>query len=115
MTSKYTPSGLFPKSVETTGLTVGTCSVRVAVVAQQVGGEVRAGALQDAVRLVPLHRRKSSPACFVLAPSCMYWLLVYVSGIPPLEEHMLRTRGDKFRAYQRRTNAFFPGPVRSGS
>ncbi len=46
----------------------------------------------------------------LLAPACMYWLLVYVSGIPPLEKHMLRTRGDKFRAYQRRTNAFFPGP-----
>lgn len=44
------------------------------------------------------------------APVCMYWLLVYVSGIPPLEEHMLRTRGDQFRAYQRRTNAFFPAP-----
>ncbi len=51
----------------------------------------------------------------LLAPACMYWLLVYVSGIPPLEEHMLRTRGEKFRAYQRRTNAFFPGPVRSAS
>ncbi len=49
------------------------------------------------------------------APACMYWLLVYVSGIPPLEEHMLRTRGEKFRAYQRRTNAFFPGPVRNAS
>ena len=46
------------------------------------------------------------------APACMYWLLVYVSGIPPLEEHMLRTRGDAFRAYQRRTNAFFPAPPR---
>ena len=43
-------------------------------------------------------------------PACMYWLLVYVSGIPPLEAHMLRTRGDKFRAYQRRTNTFFPWP-----
>ena len=49
------------------------------------------------------------------APACMYWLLVYVSGIPPLEQHMLRTRGDRFRAYQRRTNAFFPGPVRDAS
>jgi steroid 5-alpha reductase family enzyme len=45
-------------------------------------------------------------------PACMYWLLVHVSGIPPLEEHMLRSRGDAFRAYQRRTNAFFPGPPR---
>ena len=51
----------------------------------------------------------------LLAPACMYWLLVYVSGIPPLEDHMLRTRGEQFRAYQRRTNAFFPGPVRNAS
>ena len=51
----------------------------------------------------------------LVAPACMYWLLVYVSGIPPLEQHMLRTRGDRFRAYQRRTNAFFPGPVRDAS
>lgn len=43
-------------------------------------------------------------------PACMYWLLVHVSGIPPLEEHMLRTRGDAFRAYQARTSAFFPRP-----
>lgn len=46
----------------------------------------------------------------VAAPATMYWLLVHVSGIPPLEQHMLRSRGDAFRAYQRRTNAFFPGP-----
>lgn len=45
-------------------------------------------------------------------PAVIYWLLVYVSGIPPLEEHMLRSRGEPFRAYQRRTNAFFPWPPR---
>lgn len=45
-------------------------------------------------------------------PVCMYWLLVHVSGIPPLEEHMLERRGDAFRAYQARTNAFFPAPPR---
>jgi steroid 5-alpha reductase family enzyme len=43
------------------------------------------------------------------APACMYWLLVHVSGIPPLEAHMLQTRGHAFRDYQARTNAFFPG------
>jgi steroid 5-alpha reductase family enzyme len=42
----------------------------------------------------------------------MYWLLVHVSGLPPLEEHMLRTRGDAFRAYQARTSAFFLWPSR---
>ena len=43
------------------------------------------------------------------APALMYWLLVHVSGIPLLEEHMLRSRGAKFRVYQARVNAFFPG------
>ena len=44
------------------------------------------------------------------APAMMYWLLVHVSGIPPLEDHMLQSRGEKFRALQQRVNAFFPGP-----
>jgi steroid 5-alpha reductase family enzyme len=44
------------------------------------------------------------------APACMYWVLVHVSGIPPLEEHMLRSRGAQFRALQARTRSFFPFP-----
>ena len=44
------------------------------------------------------------------APVLMYVLLVHVSGIPPLEAHMLRSRGDAFRLYQARVNAFWPGP-----
>ena len=47
------------------------------------------------------------------APVLMYVLLVHVSGIPPLEAHMLRSRGDAFRLYQSRVNAFWPGPPRS--
>ena len=47
------------------------------------------------------------------APVLMYVLLVHVSGIPPLEAHMLRSRGDAFRLYQARVNAFWPGPPRS--
>ncbi len=43
-------------------------------------------------------------------PLLMYWLLVHASGIPPLEAHMLRSRGKAFRAYQHRVNAFWPGP-----
>jgi len=45
------------------------------------------------------------------APVCMYWTLVHVSGIPPLEEHMMHTRGDAFRSYQARVPAFFPFPL----
>jgi steroid 5-alpha reductase family enzyme len=44
---------------------------------------------------------------------CMYWLLNHVSGIPPLEEHMLKKYGERFRAYTRRTSAFFPLPPNS--
>ena len=46
----------------------------------------------------------------VIAPVWMYVLLVYISGIPPLEKHMLETRPLAFKAYQARVNAFFPGP-----
>jgi steroid 5-alpha reductase family enzyme len=41
-------------------------------------------------------------------PALIYWLLVHVSGIPPLEAHMLRSRGEAFRAVQRRIPAFWP-------
>ena len=45
----------------------------------------------------------------------MYWLLVHVSGIPLLEEHMAQTRGEAFREYQRTTPAFFPRPTRTNT
>lgn len=41
---------------------------------------------------------------------CMYALLVHVSGIPPLEAHMVRSRGKAYRDYQATTSAFFPLP-----
>lgn len=46
----------------------------------------------------------------LIAPAFMFYLLVFASGIPPLEQHMLATRGDRFRAYQAKTSAFFPLP-----
>lgn len=49
----------------------------------------------------------------LIGPVCMYWLLAHVSGIPPLEAHMLQTRGEAYRRYQARTSAFFPWPPRS--
>ena len=46
----------------------------------------------------------------LLAPIFMYWILVHVTGIPPLEEQMLRSRGERYRDYQLRTSRFFPLP-----
>lgn len=43
-------------------------------------------------------------------PAMIYWLLVHVSGIPPLEAHMLKSRGAAFADYQKRVSAFFLGP-----
>ncbi len=48
-------------------------------------------------------------------PAFMYWLLVYVSGIPPTEEQMLKSRGDAFRAYQARVSSFLPLPPKNRS
>ena len=45
-----------------------------------------------------------------LAPALMLLLVLKVTGIPPTEAQSLRSRGDDYRAYQRTTNALFPGP-----
>lgn len=45
-------------------------------------------------------------------PICMYWLLAHVSGVPPLEAHMLSRHGQNFRNYQLKTSAFFLWPPR---
>jgi len=49
----------------------------------------------------------------LLAPLQMYGLLAHVSGVPPLEAHMLRKHGAAFAAYQARVSVFFPLPPRS--
>lgn len=43
-------------------------------------------------------------------PAFMFVLLRYVSGVPPLEDAMVRSRGAAFAAYQARVSAFFPLP-----
>jgi len=48
----------------------------------------------------------------LLAPLLMYYILVHVTGIPPLEQQMERSRGAAYRAYQARTSKFFPLPPR---
>lgn len=52
-------------------------------------------------------------ALALIGPAFMYWLLVHVSGIPPLEAQMLHSRGEAYRHYQRRVSGFFPRPARA--
>ena len=48
-----------------------------------------------------------------IGPIAMGWALLKVTGIPLAEEQAIRSRGEAYREYQRRTNAFFPWPPTS--
>ena len=48
----------------------------------------------------------------LIAPAAMFVILRFVTGVPPLEAHMLASRGEAFRAYQARVSIFFPLPPR---
>ncbi len=49
------------------------------------------------------------PSIFsLLAPALIYYLLRHVSGVPLLEAHMVRSRGEAYRDYQSRVPVFFP-------
>jgi steroid 5-alpha reductase family enzyme len=41
------------------------------------------------------------------APVVVYLQLVRMSGLPPLEAHLVASRGEAYRAYQARVPAFF--------
>ncbi len=51
----------------------------------------------------------------LLAPACITLLLTRISGIPPLEQHMLAKHGDAYRAYQARTSALIPLPPKGAT
>lgn len=51
----------------------------------------------------------------LLAPACITLLLTRISGIPPLEEHMLAKHGEAYRAYQHRTRALIPLPPKGAT
>jgi steroid 5-alpha reductase family enzyme len=48
----------------------------------------------------------------LLTPVFMYWLLVYVSGIPLLEACMVESRGAAYTEYQKMVSAFWPAAPR---
>src|SRR5439155_8702317 len=49
----------------------------------------------------------------VACPAAMLYFLFSVTGIPPAEAQALRSRGDEYRDYQRRTSVFVPWLPRS--
>ena len=46
----------------------------------------------------------------LIFPVAMFFFITRVTGIPPTEQQALRSRGEKYRAYQQSTSAFFPLP-----
>lgn len=44
----------------------------------------------------------------VHAPILMLYLILNVTGIPPIEEIAIKKKGEEFKQYMRETNAFFP-------
>jgi steroid 5-alpha reductase family enzyme len=44
----------------------------------------------------------------LVAPAAILYLLLFVTGIPMTEEQAVRTKGEAYRAYQRRVSAFVP-------
>jgi len=51
----------------------------------------------------------------LLSPVLMLGSILFVTGIPPTERASLESRGDAYRAYQRRTSPFVPWFPRSAS
>jgi len=49
----------------------------------------------------------------VHAPLVILYLLLRVTGVPPAEASSLASKGDAYRAYQRRTSIFIPLPPRT--
>ena len=48
----------------------------------------------------------------VSAPLILWLLITKVTGIPYTEAQAVRSRGERYREYQRTTSAFFPWPPR---
>jgi steroid 5-alpha reductase family enzyme len=49
----------------------------------------------------------------LLAPLFMFYILNYVTGVPPLERQMARSRGEAWCTYSARTSRFFPLPPKA--
>lgn len=49
----------------------------------------------------------------MIAPVVMYQVLNKLTGIPPTEAAMVASKGDAYRAYQKRVSPFFPLPPKA--
>ncbi len=64
---------------------------------------------------IPLSAHYPLSALALVGPVMMYVLLRYVSGVPPLEAHMQRSRPEAFADYQSRVPVFWPQITRAAA
>ncbi|HET9159887.1 MAG TPA: DUF1295 domain-containing protein [Caulobacteraceae bacterium] len=62
--------------------------------------------------LIALDPRRPTTWLSLAAPVLMFLVLTRLTGVPYMEEHMAKSRGQAWAAYARRTSAFFPLPPR---
>lgn len=53
-------------------------------------------------------------AAAVIAPVMMYCIVRYLTGVPPLEAAMVRSKGEPYRRYQAQVSVLLPWPKRAG-
>jgi steroid 5-alpha reductase family enzyme len=60
--------------------------------------------------VIAMHLNRSESWASMIAPVVMYQVLNKLTGIPPTEAALVASKGDAYRAYQRRVSPFFPLP-----
>ena len=51
----------------------------------------------------------------LIAPAIMFLVVRHLTGVPPLEAAMVRSKGDAYRRYQARVSAFLPRPPKAAA
>ncbi|MDE2357733.1 MAG: DUF1295 domain-containing protein [Alphaproteobacteria bacterium] len=69
-------------------------------------------ALWLAYPVIALNPARLESALSLVAPVVMFITVRFLSGVPPLETAMLRSRGEAYRDYQARVSIFIPRPPR---
>lgn len=60
--------------------------------------------------VIAINLNQTTSFLSVIAPVVMYQVLNKITGVPPTEAAMVKSKGDAYRDYQRRVSPFFPLP-----
>jgi steroid 5-alpha reductase family enzyme len=63
--------------------------------------------------VIAMHLNRPESWASMIAPVVMYQVLNKLTGIPPTEAALVASKGDAYRAYQKRVSPFFPLPPKA--